>query len=202
MSSKDRKKFGFFIIKKSDFYLWPNILTLSRLITIPLIATFIYLDWNWVATILFSLSGLSDYFDGWVARTYHYESKLGMLLDPLADKLIIVSTMIMLLWMGRLDMHFFNWNLDLVPPFLVIVTVGREIGITGLRAIASTAGIDIPADQGGKIKTWIQFFSIVFLLMHKHPWVVIGQVGLMISVVAALWSGMRYTWRFIRKLPA
>ena len=125
-----------------------------------------------------------------------------MLLDPLADKLIIVSTMIMLMWLGRLDIEMEGWNLELLPPLLVIVTVGREIAITGLRAIASTIGLLMPAEKGGKIKTWIQFFAILFLLWDQSPWLEIGQVFLMISVVAALWLGIQYTIRFIRGLPS
>ncbi|MDB5039119.1 MAG: CDP-diacylglycerol--glycerol-3-phosphate 3-phosphatidyltransferase [Bacteriovoracaceae bacterium] len=190
------------LIKRSDFYLIPNLLTVSRVFAIPLVAGLAYYQWNYTAAFMFSLAGISDYVDGWIARKYHYESKLGMLLDPLADKLIIVSTMIMLMWLGRLDIAIKGEPAELVPPVLVIVTVGREIAITGLRGIASSIGLMMPAEQGGKIKTWIQFFAILFLLLDSSPWLKIGQVLLAISVVAALWSAIQYTIRFVRGLPA
>ena len=195
-------------IHRSDFYLIPNILTLSRVFAIPLVAMFSYLNWDISAALVFSAAGISDYVDGWIARRYGYESKLGILLDPLADKLIIVSTMIMLLWLGRFTLPFEisgPYAVDfvrLVPPALVIVTVGREIAITGLRAIASSIGLVMPADRGGKIKTWIQFFAILFILINREPWINIGLFFLFISVGAALWSGISYTYKFVRGLPS
>jgi CDP-diacylglycerol--glycerol-3-phosphate 3-phosphatidyltransferase len=197
-----REKLKFQLIRRSDFYLLPNILTLSRVIAIPLVAMSLYYDWNILAASFFALAGFSDYIDGWIARKYNYESKLGVLLDPLADKLIIVSTMIALLWLGRLEFTFLGLNAELLPPILVIVTVGREIAITGLRAIASTVGLVMPADQGGKIKTWIQFFAILFLLVKWPIWNEIGLILLTISVILALWSGINYTIRFVRGLPS
>jgi CDP-diacylglycerol--glycerol-3-phosphate 3-phosphatidyltransferase len=191
------------LIRRSDFYLIPNLLTVSRVFAIPLVAAFAYFHWNLSAASVFGLAGISDYIDGWIARRYRYESKLGMLLDPLADKLIIVSSMIMLMWLGRLDLDWVNSKeFDFIAPLLVIVTVGREIAITGLRGIASTIGIVIAAEKGGKLKTWVQFFAIVFLLIDGSPWRNIGQVLLVFSVAAALWSAAQYTIRFVRGLPA
>ncbi len=195
------KKIKRSIIRRSDFYLIPNILTISRVLAVPFVAVAAYLSWDITAAIIFALCGISDYIDGLVARKYNYESKLGMLLDPLADKLIILSTMVMLLWLGRLDVNFRGKEYEIVPPFLVIITVGREIAITGLRAIASTIGLIMPAEQGGKIKTWIQFFAILFLLINVSPFLEIGQVFLIFSVIAAVWSGVQYTLKFVRKLP-
>jgi CDP-diacylglycerol--glycerol-3-phosphate 3-phosphatidyltransferase len=188
-------------IRQSDFYLLPNILSVSRVVAVPLIVLLLYWEWNLAALGVFIGVGISDYIDGWVARRYHYESKLGMLLDPLADKLIILSTMIMLLWINRLDVKFGSWNLDLLGPVLVVVTVGREMAITGLRAMASSIGLLIPADRGGKIKTWIQFIAISALIYGSSPLLEVGQVLLLISVFAALWSGIVYTIRFLKALP-
>lgn len=190
------------IIRRRDFYLIPNILTLSRVAAIPLVGTFAYLQWNMLASALFALAGLSDYVDGWIARKYRYESKLGMLLDPLCDKLIIVATIIVLFWLGRLNFHIEGWLTDFIPLVLVIVTVSREIAITGLRSIASTVGLVMPAERGGKIKTWIQFFAVIFLLWANEPFLTWGQILLALSVVAALWSGVTYTIKFVRQLPS
>lgn len=188
-------------IRQSDFYLLPNLLSLSRVISIPIVIGLLYYEMNIGALITFLLVGVSDYVDGWVARRYQSESKLGMLLDPLADKLIILSIMIMLMWLGRLDPNLEFRGAELIAPILVIVTVGREISITGLRAIASSIGIVIPAEQGGKIKTTIQFISISMLILGR-PWILeIGQVLLAVSVVSALWSGVSYTLKFMKRLP-
>jgi CDP-diacylglycerol--glycerol-3-phosphate 3-phosphatidyltransferase len=198
-----RQKFRSALIHRSDFYLLPNLLTVSRVFAIPLVAAFAYFDWNLSSAFVFSLAGISDYVDGWIARKYRYESKLGMLLDPLADKLIIVSTMIMLMWLGRLRLAwpgFEQW--EFLAPLLVIVTVGREIAITGLRGIASTAGVVMAAERGGKIKMWIQFFAILFLLIDGYPWLEMGQILLVISVVAAMSSAIQYVLRFLRGLPS
>mgnify|MGYP000861743337 CR=1 FL=1 len=189
-------------IRRRDFYLIPNVLTLSRVVAIPLVAGLAYFNYDLWAAIAFGLAGISDYVDGYIARKYNYESRLGMLLDPLADKLIVVSTMIVLLWLGRLNfIQTPHWS-NIVPPILVIVTVGREIAITGLRSIASTIGITIAADKGGKLKTWIQFWAIVFLLLNFSPALEIGQALLSVSVILALVSGIQYTMRFIRGLPS
>lgn len=188
-------------IRLRDFYLTPNILSLGRIIAIPIIIAFLYLQWNYWALAVFILTGLSDYADGWFARKYKAESKLGMLLDPLADKLIILSIMIMLLWQDRLNPAIHFSHSEIIGPLLVIVTVGREIGITGLRAIASTAGIVMPADRSGKLKTWIQFVAISFLILDGKIFLEIGQVLLTVSVFAALWSGGRYIFYFLKGLP-
>jgi len=189
------------LIRKRDFYLLPNILTISRVFAIPLVMGLLFYGHNWWSAIVFGITGISDYVDGWIARRYQYESKLGMLLDPLADKIIIISTMIMLLWIGRLDFGVFGWDAKMIPPILVIVTVGREMAITGLRAIASTVGITIPADRTGKIKTWIQFFAIAFLLSGAEHLTAIGLLLLCVSVFAALLSGIQYVIRFVKRLP-
>lgn len=189
------------MIRRSDFYLIPNILSLSRILAIPLVAGLAYYDENLWAAAAFALAGVSDYIDGWVARRYHYESKLGMLLDPLADKIIVLSVMVILLFLGRLDMQIEGYDTRWIAPFLVIVTVGREIGITGLRSIASAEGVVMPADRWGKLKTWIQFFSLIFLLLNRDPYLFLGKILLLVSVAAALWSGLRYTLWFVKKLP-
>lgn len=196
MSSKKNQS-----IRRSDFYLVPNILTLSRTIAVPLVAWFAWKNWNLAAALTFALAGLSDYVDGWIARRFNAESKLGMLLDPLSDKLIVVSTMIMLLWLRRLEDTVFTYKMDLLPPILVIVTVGREIAITGLRSIASTVGIVMPADRLGKLKTWVQFWAIFLILGDWSLTLPLGHGLLMFSVVTACLSGIGYIRTFVKNLP-
>ncbi|TVQ79859.1 MAG: CDP-diacylglycerol--glycerol-3-phosphate 3-phosphatidyltransferase [Bradymonadales bacterium] len=189
-------------IHQSDFYLLPNLITVSRVIAVPLIILLLYWDFNIGATITFVAVAISDGVDGYIARRYQSESRLGVLLDPLADKLIIVCTMIMLLWLGRLDVAGDERLLSLLGPVMVIVTVGREIAVTGLRGIASSVGLVVPADRGGKIKTAIQFVAISLLLLNWEQVLIWGQILLGISVLAALWSGFRYFVHFVKNLPA
>lgn len=190
-------------IRQSDFYLIPNLLSVSRILCVPVIVVLLYLEKNLFSLIVFILVGLTDLIDGWLARRFNTESRLGMLLDPLADKLIVISTMIMLLWLGRLELVFESVRVEteLVGPILVIVTVGRELSITALRALASTAGVVMAADRGGKIKTLIQFVAISILILGHPALMAAGQVLLIASVVAALWSGFSYFFRFVRRLP-
>jgi CDP-diacylglycerol--glycerol-3-phosphate 3-phosphatidyltransferase len=199
-ASRKRRRLS---IRSSDFLLIPNVLSVSRVLSIPIMIVFLSLDWNWMALGIFLVTALSDWIDGYIARQFQYESKLGQLLDPIADKLIVISTMIMLLWLGRLDLQFVEFSYsELLAPVLVIVTAGREIGITGLRAIASSEGIVLAAERGGKIKTALQFVSISLLIFGEDLSVQIGQILLLISVGAALWSGVSYVLRFIKGLPA
>ena len=176
-------------------------MSVGRVFAIPLVAALAYYKYDLGATIAFAVAGLSDYVDGWIARRYGYESKLGMLLDPLADKIIVVSVMVTLLFLGRLEMQIQGIDSHWIALTLVIVTVGREIGITGLRSIASSNGIEMPADRWGKLKTWIQFFALVFLLYNQEPVLLIGKFLLVFSVAAALWSGIHYCFWFVKKLP-
>lgn len=189
------------MIKRSDFYLIPNILSVSRIAAIPLVSALAYYEIDFWAAVVFGLAGISDYVDGYIARRYKSVSQLGILLDPLADKIIILCVMVLLLFLGRLQFQWEGYDLRWVGPVLVIVTVGREIAITGIRSIASTVGISMPADKFGKLKTWIQFFAILFILLNRAPFLFIGRFLLVISVATALWSGLRYTLRFFRKLP-
>lgn len=188
-------------IRRNDLSLLPNLVSLSRVVAVPLLIALLYFKLNYWATAIFVFAGISDYLDGWIARRYGYVSKLGMLLDPLADKLVILATMIMLLWIGHLDFFLQFYLSDLIAPIVVIVTVVREMAITGLRAIASIAGTAVPADRGGKLKTWIQFVAISLLVLGGQGFLQVGQILLLISVGAALWSATRYVLKFIKGLP-
>src|SRR5262245_46829705 len=114
------------MIKRSDFYLIPNLLSISRIAAIPLVFILAYYEIDLWAAVVFGLAGISDYVDGYIARRYQSESKLGMLLDPLADKIIILCVMVLLLYFHRLDFHSENYDLRWLAPVIVIVTVGRE----------------------------------------------------------------------------
>ena len=122
----------------------PNAITAARIAMIPLILAFTYYEGrvnSFVAGGLFALTGATDFLDGWLARRTGKVTVVGKFLDPLADKLIVMSVLIMLVHLGR------------VPAWLVILILAREFTVTGLRTMAMSEGIVIAAGQEGKYKT-------------------------------------------------
>ena len=181
----------------------PNILTLTRIATIPLIAALLMSPTQsagfWAA-VLFSLASITDWLDGYLARRMGIVTVFGKFLDPIADKLIVMAALIMILPFGR------------VPAWMVLVILGREIIITGLRGIASSEGIVIQASVLGKYKTIFQIVAIIGLLLHydynwffgiEHLWLHVnmhnmGMFFLWIATLLTVWSGVDYLARFIR----
>ncbi len=147
-------------------------------------------DWDWAAAWLFGLSAITDYFDGYLARKWKLETVYGKLLDPLADKFLVVCSAIMLLHLGR--MH----------EIVVMILLCRELAITGLRAVASTEGIVIGASGGGKWKTTTQMFALPFMMVKdsKIHLFEIGEVLLYISIGLSLWSAFAYILEFFKSL--
>ena len=168
----------------------PNLLSLFRIILIPFLMYFL-IDPSpssglWAAGIFF-VASWTDYFDGYIARRQGRTSTLGKLLDPLADKLIIAAALIMLATIDRSPR---------VPAWLVVLLIGREIAVTGLRGIAAAEGLIVQAERVGKYKTLCQVFAAHGLILHYTYWHmdfhVAGMYFLWISVVLSLWSGVAY----------
>jgi len=169
----------------------PNTLTLYRVGAAP--ALVILLLWPnkvflWAAAIVFSLAAITDGLDGYYARRLGRVSNLGKFLDPLADKLLVASALIMLTSLG------------FIPGWVVCVIVGREIAVTGLRGIAAEKGVVIAAETLGKWKTGFQIAAIIPLLIH-HPYLglnfhAMGMIFLIFAVVMTIWSGVSYFANF------
>ena len=140
----------------------------------------------WAAGIFF-VASWTDYFDGYIARRQGRTSTLGKLLDPLADKLIIAAALIMLATLDRSPR---------VPAWLVVLLIGREMAVTGLRGIAAGEGLIVQAERVGKYKTLCQVFAVHGLILHYTYWYMdfhlAGMYFLWISVVFSLWSGVEY----------
>lgn len=174
----------------------PNRLTLLRMASVP--AVIYFLTWGTfngdiIACVLFSLAAITDWFDGYLARAYQSVTIFGKLMDPLADKFLVVSTLIML------------QHLERIHPFLVMVLICREMGITSLRALASAEGVIIAAGAGGKWKAALQMVAIPFLIVDVRILGVIpaDQVGtwlMYISVFLSLTSASTYAIEFFRGL--
>lgn len=175
--------------------LWniPNLLSLFRLVAIPFVVFFLFFSGplaSFMAALIFSLASLTDLLDGYIARQQKTETLIGQLLDPMADKLLITSAMIMLI------------SLERIPAWIVVLIVGREIAVTGLRGIASAQGIIIAASKWGKAKTVFQCIALIGLLLHYEylgiNFHLLGMILLGIALVITLWSGLDYFFKFYR----
>ncbi|GBE03804.1 CDP-diacylglycerol--glycerol-3-phosphate 3-phosphatidyltransferase [bacterium BMS3Abin09] len=168
----------------------PIIITLSRmLIIIPFVL--IAPDNPYVGGVIFSIAALTDYFDGHIARKRKQVTKLGMFLDPVADKLLVISALIIFV------------DMELIPAWIAIVIIAREFIITGLRVVALSKDIVIPAEMGGKIKVTAQIASIIVLFADRafvnidfYP---TGIVLLWIAMVLGILSGIQYFVIFWKK---
>jgi CDP-diacylglycerol--glycerol-3-phosphate 3-phosphatidyltransferase len=181
----------------------PNILTLLRIASIPILAAFLTSPSRSAglgAALLFAVASITDWLDGYLARKMGIETIFGKFLDPIADKLIVMAALIMILPFNR------------VPAWMVLVILGREIIITGLRGIASSEGIVIQASDLGKYKTIFQIVAILGLVLHyDYNWFFgvqnalltvnmhnVGMFFLWIATVLTILSGCDYLFRFFR----
>ncbi len=184
---------------KKELLFFPNLLTLLRILLIP--AVLVFMDNNsplnsFIATVFYAVSAATDFLDGYLARKWKQVSLLGKFLDPLADKILVMATLVWMVPMGRID------------AWLVVVLLTRELSITGLRSVASSEGIVISARQMGKKKTAFQMVGILCLIIHfRYPilftsyYVDFHKVGLYtlyVSLVFSIFSALEYIWLFAR----
>ncbi len=178
----------------------PNLLSLFRIAIVPVLVyllTFSDPRSALLAGFLFLVASLTDYFDGYLARRNRSVSNIGKILDPLADKLMIVSVLIMLVAMSRAGEPG-------VPAWLVVVIVARETAVTILRGIALSEGVVMAAEELGKYKFILQVLAVFALLVH-YPYMgidfyVVGIYFLLLAAIIGLWSGVNYHVKFFRLL--
>lgn len=181
----------------------PNILTLARIAAAPMVAVLLMFESKescfWAA-VIFSIAAITDWLDGYLARKWQIVTVLGKFLDPLADKLVVMSALIMLIPLGR------------VPAWAVFIILAREMVVTGLRSIASSEGIVISASDLGKYKTIFQMVAIIGLLLHYRYYWFFGveldflypsfhNVGIFFfyfSLFLTVWSGADYLTKFFK----
>jgi CDP-diacylglycerol--glycerol-3-phosphate 3-phosphatidyltransferase len=180
-------------IDEMTFGTTPNILTLIRIVMVPVVVLALYQrtpEWDLAAALIFGAASITDYFDGYLARKQQIVTIYGKLMDPLADKFLVICSLVMLQEMGR------------VHPVVVMILICRELAITGLRALASAEGVIIPASKGAKWKTAIQMFAVPFLMVEQGLWGIplfeIGMVLMYISLAFSLWSAKDYGVDFFR----
>lgn len=176
----------------------PNLLSLSRILVIPILVYLLTFPDRLsaiLAAVLFFSGALTDFFDGYLARRNRTVSDIGKILDPLADKLMVASALIMLAAINRP-------NEPSVPAWLVVVVLARESAVTVIRGIALTEGIVMEAETLGKFKFILQAIAIVALLLHYGYWgldfFAVGMYFLSLSAMVAIWSGINYHLQFFR----
>ena len=169
----------------------PNILAFLRIMLAPLFFfllthSFKEVDQSWInyfAALTFSLAAISDFFDGYIARTWNQTTKLGGILDPLADKMLILAAFLGLLMIGRAN----EWII-----YLILV---REFFITGFRVVMVSENLNVNASFAGKLKTTFQMIAIGFLTMQWAG----GQILLYIAFILTLYSGFEYVLSYMKQ---
>lgn len=169
----------------------PTIITLSRIVIIPFFVL-IAPDRPFLGALIFGVASVTDFLDGYLARKTGQITKFGIILDPIADKFLVISALILLVDMARLS------------AWIAIVIIVREFLVTGLRAVALSKDIVIPAEMGGKLKTFSQITAILCLIVGMNIFGVdlydVGIVFIWIALILSIVSGVQYTVSFWKKV--
>jgi CDP-diacylglycerol--glycerol-3-phosphate 3-phosphatidyltransferase len=172
----------------------PTVLTLSRIVLIPFFVVSVY-HHPVLGALVFGIASLTDFLDGYLARRSGQITRFGIIMDPIADKFLIISALIVLVDMERLS------------AWIAIILIVREFLITTLRVVALSRDIVIAAELGGKLKTTAQITAILCLILMGSVFDVlpfdlydIGLVFIWIAVVLSVFSGIKYTVTFWRAL--
>ena len=158
----------------------PNLLTLSRIVAIPLVVACFWLErgWaQWLSMILFVAACITDWFDGYFARRYHQISRFGRFLDPIADKLLVAAALLMLVNSGQLRG---------VNVLAALIILAREILVSGLREFLAELHVGLPVSQLAKWKTGVQMGAIAVLLLGDAVPLEVTYVGIALIWLAAL----------------
>jgi CDP-diacylglycerol--glycerol-3-phosphate 3-phosphatidyltransferase len=183
----------------------PNRLTIFRVFLIPIILGCLFLNltdlpWiksmhstlGWIAGWTFVAASVTDFFDGYFARKRGIVTVFGSFLDPIADKFLVVSSLIMLQGMGR------------IPVLIVIILVLREMYINSLRLLANERGFKVPVGQLGKWKTAFQMIGIPMLMAYEKPWGIpmplLGTIFIYLASIFSLYSALQYSVNLVKKL--
>lgn len=169
----------------------PNKLTILRIILVPIFVVLMLTRIPYggsLAAAIFVIAALTDSLDGYLARKWKQTTKLGAILDPLADKLLITAALISLVELGR------------IPGWIAIVIIGREFAVTGLRVVKAEEGIIIPASKLGKLKTISQVTAVLLIIVQNlyHPLaaLALGEWVMYIAVAITVVSGIEYFQKF------
>ena len=168
-----------------------NTLTITRILVIPIIVLLIFMKGPlsaWTAFILFCLVGITDYFDGYFARMRKEISKLGIFLDPIADKLLVASVILILTSKEIIS------NFEIIPALIILV---REITVSGLRDFLAGIKVGIPVSKIAKFKTVLQLIALGILILSEGeitilPILLFGKIALWLAAILTLYTGYDY----------
>lgn len=178
----------------------PNFLSIFRILLVPPLVVVLltrFEDKEWWGLALFLLAAVMDFFDGYLARRRKQVTRLGTLLDPAADKILVSAAYISLVEMSP----------AIVPSWIVVVIIAREFAVGSLRSFAAAENLVIPAGVSGKIKTVVQIVSISLLIIHNKleelqhlaPWLQhLAPWSLWVAMLITVYSGIEYFIRFGR----
>lgn len=172
----------------------PNTLTVVRIILVPMLMIFLLVRiplGDYLAALVFSVAALTDSIDGYIARRNRQVTKLGIFLDPLADKLLLTAALVSLVELQR------------IPAWPVVIILAREFAVTGLRAIKAEEGLVIPASKWGKAKTVVQIVAVLIVILYPLferyiAWPV-NVWAIYLAVAITVYSGIDYFVRLTGK---
>jgi CDP-diacylglycerol--glycerol-3-phosphate 3-phosphatidyltransferase len=189
-------------IKSKKWLNLPNTVSLIRVALIPILVLMLIeikviphpdrnAFWSYITATLFALLALTDTLDGYLARKYQQVTAFGKLIDPVADKLLFTAALVMLIPLER------------IPAWMVVVLLGRDLAVTGLRLVAASEGREIPVSGFGKSKTTFTAIATTALMAHHHPWNLfsmhlLGMLVLWIALILSVGSGIDYSRQFYR----
>lgn len=177
----------------------PNFITLVRILLIPVFVILFFTptpDRALSAAVIFVLAAVTDLLDGYIARRTGQVTKLGKLLDPIADKLLVLSALILLV------------NIDRISALVALLIIARELAVTGIRAIAAGEGMIIGAETTGKYKMALQVIGITMLILEDTGLAELGNLHLAgiatlyLSLIFGYVSGGQYVWSFWKQVVA
>jgi len=174
----------------------PIALTLFRIVLVPLIIVFVISSdrlWVLIAAVIFVAASLTDWLDGSMARRRNQVTQFGTLLDPVADKLLVAAALVALV------------QVEMIGAWVAMVIIGRELAVTGLRGVALSMGVVVPASKLGKLKTVSQYVAITILILERGvppeyvPFHLISVGALWGALALTVVSGADYFYRFFLK---
>lgn len=174
-----------------------NKITVARVVLIPIFLVFLLLDFkysNVLALVIFAIASASDGVDGYIARKYNQVTTFGKFMDPLADKLLVTSALMVFVERGQM------------PCWAAFIIIAREFAVTALRLVAVGSNIVISAGFSGKVKTFVSMIAICFMLTDLHSLFIIPKLlsvdGLAVALMLAttVWSGIMYFVRHAKLL--
>lgn len=187
-------------------YNLPNILTISRIVVIPLIFMSIYFTsyaWAMLAGILFVVASITDYLDGYLARAWNETSAFGRLLDPIADKLLVATALVVILVKKDMDTleNMYSLNITIIPAFVILC---REILVSGLREFLREVNVGLPVTKLAKWKTAFQMTALAMMLFKDLwiGWSYTGEFLLWVAAILTFITGYQYYQRSLDYVKA